>query len=338
MTTSGSGNARRIEVPQIGTDFETNVPGIYAIGELGGLGLIKNAVNEGQLVIDGLKRKHEKRNGVLDLVIVGAGPAGLSASLAAKKAGFDAIVLEQGSIADTIRRFPNKKVVMGEPVKVPMYGSLWITDATKETLLNVWQTIIDSAGVTIQEGAQVNSVARSETGLFTVTASTGFYEAQRVILAIGKRGTPRRLEAPGAELAKVMYSISDAGQYQNSQILVVGGGDSAAEAALGLANQPGNTVTLSYRKKEFSRLKQKNDEALRTAISSGKICFLPETEVSGITAAELVLQKSDGATHTIRNDFVFALIGGTSPNAFLAKLGIDIVTKEVSMQEQKVPA
>ena len=337
LTGAGAGG-RRVEVPQIAADFETNVAGVYAIGELGGLGLIKNAVNEGALVIEGLKNKHRTRPGVLDFVIVGAGPAGLSASLAAKDAGFEAIVVEQGSFADTIRRFPNKKIVMAEPVRVPMYGSLWISDAPKETLLGVWQSIIDSAGVAIHEGEQVTDIERTDGGLLGVKTTRARYEAQRVILAIGKRGTPRRLEVPGAERSKVMYSLTDAAKYRTSRILVVGGGDSAAEAAIGLASQEGNSVTLSYRKKSFSRLKTKNERALKAALQSGKVRFIPESQVGEVRSDAVVLHTANGGRETLENDFVFAMIGGTSPNAFLQRIGIDIVTKEISMTEQRIPA
>jgi thioredoxin reductase/NAD-dependent dihydropyrimidine dehydrogenase PreA subunit len=335
----GGGAARRVEVPRIGPDFETNVKGIYAVGELGGLGLIKNAVNEGQLVIEGLKGKHQRREGVRDFVIVGGGPAGLSAGLAAKEAGYDAVLLEQGGFADTIRRFPNKKVVMAEPVRVPMYGSLWISDAPKETLLSVWQTIIESAGIDIHENEEVTNILRGEGDLLKVETSKSTYEAQRVILAIGKRGTPRRLEVEGAELAKVMYSLTDAAQYQRSRVLVVGGGDSAAEAALGLSAQPGNEVTLSYRKKAFERLKEKNQKSLEEAIGSGRIRFLPASSLSAVRPREAVLHDENGAPVTIPNDFVFALIGGTSPNALLKKFGVEIVTKELMMNAaERIPA
>lgn len=337
--TGGNGAARRVEVPMIGADFETNVPGIYAIGELGGLGLIKNAVNEGQLVVDVLKRKHQRKEGVLDFIVVGAGPAGLSAGLAAKEAGFEALLLEQGGFADTIRRFPNKKIVMAEPVRVPMYGSLWISDAPKETLLSVWQTIIQSAGLRIQENEQVTAIARTDAGLFDVETAKGRYRAQRIILAIGKRGTPRKLEAAGADLPKVMYSLTDAAQYKSAKILVVGGGDSAAEAALGLSNQQGNEVTLSYRKRELSRLKDKNQKNLQEAIARRKVRFLPATHVVEVTATEAVIEAEGGLRSTLPNDYVFALIGGTSPNVFLERIGVQIVTKEVAMAEpQKIPA
>jgi thioredoxin reductase/NAD-dependent dihydropyrimidine dehydrogenase PreA subunit len=328
---TGEGSSRRVEVPQIGANFETNQKGIYAIGELGGLGLIKNAVNEGQLVVEAIKKNHVKREGILDLIFVGAGPAGLSGSLAAKEAGLSALVLEQGSFADTIRRFPNRKIVMAEPVKVPMYGSLWISDAPKETLLSVWQTIIASAQIDIRENEQVLGIRRNGNDTFHVTTPNGSYECQKVILAIGKRGSPRRLEIKGSELPKLMYALTDAAQYKHSKVLVVGGGDSAAEAAIGLANQEGNEVSLSYRKADFARMKDRNRDALALAIKERRIAFFPASEVREVAEKEVLLQCDGEGPKRIPNDFVFALLGGTSPNAFLEGIGVAMVTKEVSV-------
>jgi thioredoxin reductase/NAD-dependent dihydropyrimidine dehydrogenase PreA subunit len=328
---SSQGAARRVEVPQIDANFETNQKGIFAIGELGGLALIKNAVNEGRLLIEKIKSQHVKREGVLDLIFVGAGPAGLSGSLAAREAELDFMVFEQGTFADTIRRFPNKKVVMSEPVRVPMYGSLWISDAPKETLLSVWQTIIQSAGVRINENEGVSSVRRTAEGLFEVATPKGTYRSQKVVLAIGKRGTPRKLEAAGAELPKVMYSLADVADYTNAQVLVVGGGDSAAEAVLALAGCPGNTVSLSYRRKEFARLKDRNREALGKAIQEGTVRFHPASQVAEVRDKEVVLELEGGKRERLSNDYLFALLGGTPPNAFLQSMGVSIVTKEVSL-------
>lgn len=327
----GSGAARRVEVPQINESFETEQPGIYAVGELGGLGLIKNAIAEGQLVIDCIKRGHEPVEGILDLVIVGAGPAGLSAGLAAKETGLDAVIFEQGTLANTIRRFPNRKIVMAEPVRIPLYGSLWISDAPKETLLNVWETIVRSAGIDVREQEAVSGVRRTERGTFIVETSRSQAECLKVILAIGKRGSPRELEVPGSDQPKVFYQLSDTSQYQNSNILVVGGGDSAAEAALGLGNQPGNRVCLSYRRSEFSRLRDKNRKALHEAAQRGRIRLLMSSEVLEIREKEVALE-SNGERLLFENDFVFAFLGGTSPNDFLARLGIHVVTKEIPME------
>lgn len=329
---TGGSAARIVEVPQLHPNFETNQKGIYAIGELGGMGLIKNAVNEGQLVIEKLKMGHVRRNGVLDLIIVGAGPAGLSAGLAAKAAGLKAVVVEQGVFADTIRRFPNRKIVMAEPINVPMYGSLWISDAPKETLLSVWQTIIQSAQLEINEKEQVLGVKPNGSGTFHVETNKCVHIGQKVILAIGKRGSPRTLEAKGADLPKVMYSLADANQYTKAKVLVVGGGDSAAEAAISLSRQEGNEVTLSYRKKEFSRLKSKNLAALTRSITEGKVRFLAGSRVLDIDEKSVLLACEDGRQEKLHNDYIFAMLGGTPPNAFLQQIGVSMVKKEVTVE------
>lgn len=329
---TGQGAARRVEVPQIDANFETNQRGIFAVGELGGLGLIKNAVNEGQLVVDKLKPRITRREGILDLLIIGAGPAGLSAGLAAKEAGLDALILEQGSFADTIRRFPNRKIVMAEPVRVPMYGSLWISDAPKETLLSVWETIIRSAKIPIRENEMVLDVRRNGSDAFHVQTSKGQYMSQNVVLAIGKRGSPRKLGVDGEDLPKVMYALTDAAQYTGVDVLVVGGGDSAAEAAIGLARQEGNRVTLSYRKKEFTRMRDKNRAALEQCIQEGSVQFLPASQVVEVHEQDVDLRCEDGRNVRLPNDHIFALLGGESPNQFLQKIGISLVTKEVSVE------
>ena len=321
-----------MEVPQIDANFETNQKGLFAVGELGGLGLIKNAVNEGKLVIDKLRPKITKRDGILDLLIIGGGPAGLSAGLAAKEAGLDSLIIEQGSFADTIRRFPNRKIVMAEPVRIPMYGSLWISDAPKETLLSVWETIIQSAKIPIRENEKVVEVRRNGNDSFHIETSKGHYMSQHVVLAIGKRGSPRKLGVNGEDLPKVMYGLTDAAEYAGVNVLVVGGGDSAAEAAIGLARQKENHVTLSYRKKEFSRMRDKNRSALEQCIQEGSVKFLPASQVAEVREQEVDLSCEDGRKVSLPNDHIFALLGGESPNQFLQKIGISLVTKEVSVE------
>jgi len=327
----GSGAARRVEVPKIDENFQTNQQGIYAIGELGGLGLIKSAIAEGQLVVERILAGHQSREGLLDLVIIGSGPAGLSAALAAQQAGLKTVVLEQGSFANTIRRYPNRKIVMAEPIRIPMYGSLWISDAPKETLLGVWETIIKGSGLRINEYEPALKIGRREDGTFETETAKGRYSSQKVILAIGKRGTPNELKVPGSELPKLFYTLTDTAQYQNSRILVVGGGDSAIEAAVSLAKQPGNEVSLSYRRTEFTRLRDKNLQAITEATQQGSVRLLLGTEVQAISEQEACLVHSDGGRTALENDYVFAFLGGTSPKDFLERLGIEMVTKEIAM-------
>ncbi len=328
----GSGAARRVEVPEIDENFQTNQEGIYAVGELGGLGLIKNAITEGQLVVDRIAASHQPIEGVLDLVIVGSGPAGLSAALAAKAGGLQSVVLEQGSLANTIRRYPNRKIVMAEPVRLPLYGSLWISDAPKETLLGVWQTILEASGVTVNENERVVDIRRHPDIGFLVETPKKTYHTQKVILAIGKRGTPNELPAKGAHLPKVLYTLTDSAQYTGCRILVVGGGDSAAEAAIALGKQSGNEVTLSYRRPTFTRLRDKNRSALEESTALGQVRLLLETQVREVRAGEVDLETADGRLLTLPNDYVFAFLGGSSPKDFLQKIGIRLVTKELNME------
>lgn len=330
----GSGAARRVEVPELDDGFQTSQAGIYAIGELGGLGLIKNAIIEGQLVIDRIAAQHRPRAGLLDLVIVGAGPAGLSAALAAKASGLQSIILEQGSLANTIRRYPNRKIVMAEPVRLPLYGSLWISDAPKETLLGVWQTILEASGIAVNEGERVADIRPHPDIGFVVETPKRSYHAQRVILAIGKRGSPNELPAKGADLPKVLYSLTDSAQYAGCRILVVGGGDSAAEAAVALGKLQGTEVTLSYRRPAFTRLRDKNRVALEECAARGQVRLLLETQVREVRVGEVELEAADGRMITLANDYVFALLGGSSPKDFLEKIGVRMVTKELSMEGQ----
>jgi len=226
----------RVTVPQVDANFETNVPGLYIVGELGGRGLIKNAINEGKIAVEHVARSLEADaapgEDVVDVVIVGSGPAGLSAGLEALRRGMTYRVLEQGSLSDTVRKYPRRKILLAEPVKVPLYGDLWVADASKETLLQVWETIVANTGLEVRTGERVENVAR-DGGVFAVTTGASTYRARKVVLAMGRRGTPRRLDVPGEESDKVFYDIVEMEAFQGRQVLVVGGGDSAIESAVG---------------------------------------------------------------------------------------------------------
>jgi thioredoxin reductase len=337
-----------LRAPLVKETFETNIPGIYIAGELSGMGLIKTAINEGKLAIDSIRRHLEKRgewkppisadghgpavvpsasddDRPYDVIIVGAGPAGLSASLAALHDGLRYLTLEQSEVAATIRNYPRHKFLMSEPVEMPLYGSLYISDGSKESLLSVWETILTNTGVQVQTQERVESVVR-EGPLFTVATNKRSYSAKNIVLALGKRGSPRRLGIPGEELGKVTYRLIEAESYLDKDILVVGGGDSAIEASLALSRASRNRVTLSHRKETFDRARERNRMMLEEAEQQSRIRVLRRSQPTGITPQTVQLE-ADGKSIEFRNDYVFVLIGGESPEGLLRKIGIEIVEK-----------
>ncbi len=326
------GSAKRgVDIPRIKENFETNVPGIYIIGELGGMGLIKNCFEQARQCIDGIR--HEKRPvpaGALDVFIVGCGPAGFAASIFAKHAGLRFITIDrEADIGGTVRHYPRHKVVMTAPVEVPGYGKLNFREITKEELIELWKDLV--ARTTVRDALHFNETFQDakklDDGTFEVITNRGTYRTARIILAIGRRGTPRKLGIPGEEGPNVFYSLLEPERFQHSRIVVVGGGDAAVEAALALAEQPGNEVRLSYRRAKFVRLKPANMRRIEEAIMSGRITFLPETNLVEIHPDHVVYRDAQGQLHTLPNDYVFIFIGGTLPTDMLKKLGIAIDTK-----------
>jgi len=334
------GEVHRVQVPDVRPDFQSNVPGIYVVGELGGRGLIKNAINEGKLAAENVARELAARgprtratDGMLDLAIVGGGPAGLSAGLEAHRSGLRYAILEQGTLADSIRRYPRHKLVLGEPVRVPLWGDLWIADATKETLLRAWQSIVDATGLQLHTGRRVREVRRHPGG-FLLSGDDFAVRARRVILALGRRGTPRRLGVPGEESGKVFYDIIEMDAFRGRRVLVVGGGDSALESAIGLAAQPGTPVTLSHRRRDFPRAKERNVEKMRRAEESGSLRVLRESAVTSIDEDRVTLAVA-GEKLVVPNDVVIVRIGGEPPDGFLASVGIAKVEKELRLEEAR---
>ena len=263
-----------------------------------------------------------------DLAIIGAGPAGLSASLAAQQYGLKYLTLEQGEIASTIRQYPRQKFLMAEPIEIPLFGNLYVGDGSKEALLSVWETIIANTGVKVNTNERVESVHKNSAGFHVMTAKAD-YRARYVILALGKRGTPRKLGAPGEELGKVAYRLIEAESYEDKDILVVGGGDSAIEAALALSRSGKNRVTVCHRGSNFQRARERNQEQITTAAASGKVRIFYGAQVSEIRPDRVVI--STGAeSKELANDYVFVLVGGETPDEFLQKTGIEIVEKSLS--------
>lgn len=333
----------RVEVPDLGADFQTNVPGLFVVGELGGRGLIKNAVNEGKLASEHIAAElppcEARTTGdadTYDVVIVGSGPAGLSAALEAHRSGLKYQVLEQGTLADSVRKYPRHKLLFAEPLTVPLYGDLWVADGSKESLLQIWETIVANTGLHVRTGQRVESIVRSG-DVFRVASSSYECHARRVVLALGRRGTPRRLGVPGEETGKVFYDIAEMEDFKGRRVLVVGGGDSAIESALGLANQPDTTVHLSYRGEDFARAKERNRDKIAVALEQGRVTPLFKSQVREVRG-DVVILDVDGQSMILPNDDVIVRIGGDAPYTFLQQLGIRIVQKDVPLAPERAQA
>src|SRR5689334_3876711 len=268
------------DLPYLTPEYETSVPNLFIIGELGGLALIKNAVNQGRDCIDTITARLKAAGapqmvpGVYDVLIVGAGPAGISASLRAIENKLNYITLERDEVGGTVAKYPRQKLVMTSPVEFPMYGKFKKMQLSKENLLAFWDMVLNRADFNVSTGEKVEDIRKGQDHIFTVVTATNQYRTRAVILALGKAGEPRKLGVKGEDLPKAMYRLIEADHYINKNILVVGGGDSAVEAAMGLAQQVGNNVTLSYRQAQFSRIKDRNAKRIEENARSGKVKVL----------------------------------------------------------------
>jgi len=317
---------RGVDIPHVGTDFQTNIPGVFIAGELGGMGLIRNAIEQGRQAIDSVRAVDGLGQPDLhDVVIVGGGPAGFSASLAAMQHKLRFVTIEQDSFGGTVAHFPRGKLVMTAPADLPLIGKVKFREVSKERLLEFWHGAAQRTGLRVNYGERVESVTRIGPD-FEVTTTRGRYSTRSVLLAIGRRGTPRRLGVPGEELPKVVYRLIDPHQYRGQHVLVVGGGDSALEAATSIAAEPGTTVTLSHRSEGFSRAKLKNRERVEAARKSGRLAVLMPSDIKKIGTSEVELVQN-GKRTPIRNDAVIVCAGGILPTAFLKSIGIEVETK-----------
>ena len=316
---------RGIDIPNVKPNFETNVPGIFIAGELGGMGLIRKAAEQGRQAIASI-RQADRSGTDLDVVIVGAGPAGIAAGLGAIQHRMKYVVLEQeDSLGGTVYHYPRNKIAMTAPMQLPIVGKVKFGEIQKEALLDFWSRVVRRTKLRIRFNEPMEAIERSGRG-FRVRTTRGAYDAGAVLLAIGRRGTPRKLGVPGEEQPKVVYRLIDAEQYRGKRVLVVGGGDSALEAALAISEQPGAKAALSYRGDSFGRVKPKNRERLDAAAAKHRIELLLGSSIVEIGAADVTLRQGD-RTWTLPNDVVIVCAGGVLPTDLLKKVGIEFETK-----------
>lgn len=320
---------RGMDIPQVSPTFETNVPGIFIAGELGGMGLIRKAVTQGSQAMESISKLKGSSN-PLDVVIVGAGPAGLGGALTAIDKKLRYVLLEQEeSLGGAIFQYPRNKIAMTAPVKLPIIGEMQFKEVSKEKLLEFWHGVIKKTGIKLNLNERMEGITPTDKG-FVVKTSKGSYETRAVLLSIGRRGTPRKLGVPGEEQPKVVYRLIDPEQYRNMHVLVVGGGDSALEAAMAIAEEPGTTVSLAARGESFgaafSGAKAKNRDRLQTMSDSDKVKIYLKSGVKSIDKTTLVIKHGDQESE-IPNDAVIVCAGGTLPTPFLKSIGVMVETK-----------
>jgi thioredoxin reductase (NADPH) len=318
---------RGVDIPFIKANFESNVPGVFIAGELGGMGLIRNAVTQGKQAAHFIAESlhGQPHNSALDLIIIGAGPAGIAAALQAKLDKLNFLLLDQEDLGGTILSYPRQKLVMSQPMVLPMYGAITYRELRKEQLMDIFTDVFKKTGLQVNASEKVDSVERQEQ-IFHIVSTRGHYQAKRVLLAIGRRGSPRKLGVPGEKAGKVAYRMLDPEKYHDMHLLVVGGGDSAVETALALSEQHGNTVHLSYRREALFRIKEGNEQKITEAFKLRTVIPLFKSGVTQIET-DCAYIDHDGNQLKIPNDYVFVFAGGELPGDFLKKIGIEFTRK-----------
>ena len=335
---------RIIKTPVLDDTYETSIKGLYIVGEMGGTASINLAMRSGRQVIESIAEtlKHSPRPpqpDVYDVLIVGCGPAGLGATATAKGRGLSYVTLERMTPASTLRTFPRAKFVQATPIDIVEYGSFFLEgDTTREDLIREWEKIISQAELVIQDREEVVAIATGAANFTVSTALHHEFKSRCVVLAIGLRGHPRRLNVPGEVAGRVHYQLIEPDDFRNQRILVLGGGNAGAEVTQALAAPHlGNKVSYSYRDAVLTKVTHENAEKIITLKTSGAITVYPSTEIKEIKQGAVVLELVKGhlknpegagaAPIELENDVVFAMLGAELPTRFLESLGIRMEIK-----------
>jgi len=330
-----------LKIPEIDENFQSAVPGQYLIGEVAGKPLVKNAANLGRAVIEhmlttgmypGALGPSVPGSDVVDVAIVGSGPGGLSAALTCIQKGLSYVVLEkEQDIASTIARYPKGKLVMAEPYDTQNVSLLPVFDSSKEQLIPIWQELLERVRLRVNKGESVETIQKGYDGAFEIRTTVAAYRAQRVVLSIGTRGKPRTLQVPGENLPKIFSLLDDPDVWAGQSVLVVGGGDSAVEAALALADA-GAKVMISYRGKGFNRAAPKNKQSIERYAAEGRIKAKLGSQVLQFDHESVTMALADGTQKRYPNNAAFVLIGADPPVAWLEKVGIRFVERPHQFQ------
>lgn len=325
---------RGLELPRMDRHFQTNQRGIYIAGELGGMGLIRNAVVQGAQAAAHIVSGSDKekpllgKNGAYDALVVGAGPAGISATLRLMEGGLNVLLVDQETFGGTIMHYPRAKVVMTGDLPLPLVGTLKRRTMTRERLVELCADIQKRFNVPFKSHELVRSVEAAPDGMWQVRSETSVFRTANVVLALGTRGSPRRLGVAGEELPKVHYRLLEPQEFAAKHALVVGGGNSAVETALSLSDFGGcSSVTISYRRDQFTRCRSDNRRRIEQAIQRGSVRALMSTNVVRIEPRSVTLSNGGSAPKVLDNDAVIAQLGGTAPSEVLKSFGIELVTK-----------
>jgi thioredoxin reductase/NAD-dependent dihydropyrimidine dehydrogenase PreA subunit len=318
---------RGVELPRLTPSFETSQNGIFVIGELSGIGLIRNAMEQGrQAAVTIAKSGRRGRPGELDAIVVGAGPAGIGAALALLAHGLKVQIVDQDRYGGTITHYPRAKVVMTGSFELPGYGSVRRRTMTKKQLLELWTDIRERVPLDIKEGVRVEAI-HPEGPSWRLVGPGWQDRAAAVVLALGRRGAPKQLGVPGEDLPKVSYRLIEPEPFANHHVMIVGGGNAAADCAIALAEAKlCASVSISYRRPELARLRANVRKEIDRGIAAGTIVPLLATEVAAISEHHVTLRTPDGVQQMI-NDRVIVQIGGQPPSELLRTIGIELVEK-----------